>query len=88
MSEDLSTGEPNAAPASAIRTAVEIAIRLGAIALLVGWCLSIIAPFLGIVVWALIIAIASDEPFEWLCARLGGRRQSRGFWPSPAEKAQ
>ncbi|MFO0688805.1 MAG: AI-2E family transporter [Myxococcota bacterium] len=57
-----------------IRNAVEVAIRLGAIALLVGWCLVIVAPFLGIVVWALIIAIALDEPFEALCRRLGGRR--------------
>ena len=58
----------------AIRNALEISIRLGAIAFLVGWCLLIIAPFLGIVVWSLIIAIAVDEPFEWLCERLGGRR--------------
>ncbi len=58
----------------AIRTAVEIAIRLGAIALLVGWCLTIVAPFLGVVVWALIIAIAFDHPFETTCRWLGGRR--------------
>ena len=57
-----------------IRSAVEIAVRLGAIALMVGWCLAIIAPFLGIVAWALIIAIAMDDPFEALCRRLGGRR--------------
>ncbi len=60
--------------APAIRTAVEIAIRLGAIALLVGWCLMIIAPFLGIVVWALIIAIAFDSSFETACGWLGDRR--------------
>lgn len=59
---------------NAIRSAVEIAIRLGAIALLVGWCLMIIAPFLGIVVWALIIAIAVDDGFEKVCAWLDGRR--------------
>ena len=57
-----------------IRDAVEVAIRLGALALLVGWCLVIVAPFLGIVVWALIIAIALDEPFEALVRRLRGRR--------------
>lgn len=71
------TGDAAASPL--IRNAIEISIRLGAIALLVGWCLTIIAPFLGIVVWALIIAIALDEPFEWLCARIGGRRGVAAF---------
>jgi len=65
--------DPSPSP-HAIRSAVEIAIRLGAIALLVGWCLMIIAPFLGIVVWALIIAIAVDDSFEKVCDWLGGRR--------------
>jgi predicted PurR-regulated permease PerM len=71
-------GSSNVASAVAlsqtIRSAVEIAVRLGAIALMVGWCLLIIAPFLGIVAWALIIAIAMDGPFETLCRQLGGRR--------------
>ncbi len=58
----------------AIRSAIEISIRLGAIILLVAACLMIIAPFLGIVVWALIIAIAADGPHEVLTRWLGGRR--------------
>lgn len=62
-----------------IRNALEISIRLGAIVFLVGWCLLIIAPFLGIVIWSLIIAIAVDEPFEWLCEKLGGRRSLAAF---------
>lgn len=74
----MSEGEPQE-PASVVRPAVEVAIRLGAIALLVGWCLVIVAPFVDVVVWGLIIAIASDPPFEWLCARLGGRRTLAGF---------
>ncbi len=65
-------------PFAAVRPAVEVAIRLGAIALLVGWCLLLVAPFLNVVVWALIIAIAADPSFEWLCARLGGRRKLAG----------
>lgn len=66
-------GAPMVSPL-VIRSAVEIAVRLGAIALMVGWCLLIVAPFLGIVAWALIIAIAMDDAFEALCRRLGGRR--------------
>jgi predicted PurR-regulated permease PerM len=64
---------PAASP-QLIRSVVEIAIRLGVIALLVVWCVSIVAPFLGIVVWAFIIAIATEDPFEKLCVHLGGRR--------------
>lgn len=58
----------------ALRTAIEISIRLGTIAILVAACLMIIAPFLGIVVWALIIAVAADGPYERLAGLLGGRR--------------
>ncbi len=74
----MGASEPQPAPTAVspllIRSAVEIAIRLGAIILMVGWCLLIVAPFLGIVAWALIIAIAMDDAFESLCRRLGGRR--------------
>ncbi len=58
----------------AIRTAVEVSIRLGAIALLVFACLTIVAPFVWIVVWALIVAIAADGPHETLSRWFGGRR--------------
>ncbi len=58
----------------AIRMAIEISIRLGAIALLVAACLMIIAPFVSIVIWALIIAIAADGPHEMLTRWVGGRK--------------
>ncbi len=57
-----------------LRNAIEIAIRLGAIALLVLACLVIVAPFMSIIVWALVIAIAADGPHQALSRRLGGRR--------------
>ena len=74
MSELESSPQTSDATSTSIRMAVEIAIRLGVIALLVAWCLIIIAPFLRVVVWALIIAIAFDRPFETVCQSLGGRR--------------
>ncbi len=58
-----------------VRGALEVAIRLGALLLLVVWCLQIVAPFLGIVIWALIIAIAIDSPYQRICNALGGRRK-------------
>lgn len=61
-------------PTHSSRNAIEIFIRLGMIILILGWCLLIVAPFLSIVVWALIIAIAADSPYNRLCAWSGGRR--------------
>ena len=56
------------------RNAMDAAIKIGLIALLVLWCLRIIAPFAIIFFWAAILAIA----FHPLCGRLtsvfGGRR--------------
>jgi predicted PurR-regulated permease PerM len=60
--------------AETMRRATEIAIRLGVLAIVVGWCLQIIAPFVGIVAWGMIIAIASTSPYEFLVRRLGGKR--------------
>jgi predicted PurR-regulated permease PerM len=57
-----------------LRPVLEIAIRLAMIFLIVGWCLYILAPFVGIVVWAIIIAIATHSPYERLSGLLGGRR--------------
>jgi predicted PurR-regulated permease PerM len=79
MSEDGSHGDVGGAGidealAPTIRKAIEVSIRLGAITLLVVACLMIVAPFLTIVAWALIIAIAADGGFETLSRWLGGRR--------------
>jgi len=57
-----------------IQTAIEVSIRLGAIMLLAIACLMIVAPFLTVVAWALIIAIAAEGGFETLSRWLGGRR--------------
>ena len=48
-------------------------IQIGAVALLVLWCYSIVRPFVGIVVWGSIIAIALYPLHVTLTARLGGR---------------
>ena len=48
-------------------------LRLAVLAILVVACLRIIAPFIGALTWAGIIAIAVWPAFLWLAARLGGR---------------
>jgi predicted PurR-regulated permease PerM len=57
-----------------IRTAVEIAIRLSVLAGLAAWCFQIIWPFIGIVVWGLVISVAATDPYERVVEWLGGRR--------------
>jgi predicted PurR-regulated permease PerM len=48
-------------------------VQFGAIVLLLWWCLNIIAPFLNLVVWGIIISVAAYPGHIALTARLGGR---------------
>ena len=52
---------------------VEIIVRLAAIAALTLWCFDIIRPFVGPVLWGVIIAVASSSLFTRLEGWLGGR---------------
>lgn len=52
---------------------IELAIRLGALAVLLLWCFTIIQPFVMIVVWGAIVAIALHPVFAKVSAALGGR---------------
>jgi len=55
--------------------AIEIAIRLGVIFLILAWCLQILSPFIGVVAWGAIIAVAIYKPFLKLVEKLGGRKK-------------
>jgi predicted PurR-regulated permease PerM len=57
----------------ALAHATDVAIRLGALALLIGWCAVIVAPFLLAIAWGCIIAVALYGPFLVLSQWLGGR---------------
>lgn len=52
---------------------MDLMIRVGLVAILVVVCLRIIAPFGGVVLWALILAIALYPVHQSLARRLGGR---------------
>lgn len=56
-----------------LRLATEITIRLGALALLIGWCGVILFPFLLPLAWGAILAVALHGPFQLLSNRLGNR---------------
>jgi predicted PurR-regulated permease PerM len=51
-------------------------LQIGALLLLLFWCFSIVRPFIGIVVWALVIAVAIYPMHMSLAAKLGGREKT------------
>src|SRR5262249_60487138 len=54
---------------------IEVAIRLGALALLLYWSLILISPFISIAIWSAVLTVALYPVFEWISLRLGGRRR-------------
>ena len=60
---------------SFIANAMASFIQIGAVVVLLAWCFSIIRPFLGIVIWGVIVAIASYPLHLSLTGRLGGREK-------------
>jgi predicted PurR-regulated permease PerM len=51
-------------------------LQIGALLVLLLWCFNIVKPFLGIIIWAIIIAVAVYPLHESLTARLGGREKT------------
>jgi len=60
---------------TAVSQAIEISIRLGLIFVIVAWCLKILMPFVSVIVWGAIIAIAVYKPFLSLMGKMGGREK-------------
>ena len=58
-----------------LREATEVAIPLVLVVLLVVACLWILGPFLEIVLWSIILAMAGEGPYERSVTALGGRRK-------------
>jgi len=61
-----------------MRKATEVAIRLFLVAALSWWCFLIFRPFLMLVVWGIVIAVALSPIFYRLESLLGGRRKLAG----------
>ncbi len=64
---------------SYISKAVELIIRISVLILIVGWCFLIMAPFLSLMIWAVVIAIASYPIFNTLKRKFGGRGKLAAF---------
>ncbi|MBY8974325.1 AI-2E family transporter [Rhodobacteraceae bacterium NNCM2] len=51
--------------------AIDIAIRLVLLGLLIGWSLTIVAPFAAVVLWAVVLTVALYPVYDWLKRKLG-----------------
>mgnify|MGYP006273725491 CR=1 FL=1 len=60
---------------SMLRTAVEVAINLLLIFVILIWCFNILKPFISVIAWAAVIAIAMYKPFRKLLFFVGGKRK-------------
>ena len=60
---------------SFLKNTLESAIRIGVLFILIGWCFKIIEPFLGIMMWGIIIAVTMYPLHVGVTARLGGRKK-------------
>ena len=58
---------------SYMELAIDIAIRIGVLALLIAWCFQILRPFITPVIWGTIIAIALYPVCRKLSNLLGNR---------------
>ena len=56
-----------------VKSIIEAGIRLGLLFLLAAFALKVLAPFINLVLWATIIAVAVYPLFQWLTKKLGGR---------------
>jgi predicted PurR-regulated permease PerM len=56
-----------------IARAIEVTINIGLVILLLYWCFKIVQPFIEIILWGIIIAVAIHPSYERLKSALGGR---------------
>src|SRR3954466_15591127 len=52
---------------------IQVALRLGLLAFLVYWSFVLVRPFIPILVWSMVLAVALYPAYTWLAGKLGGR---------------
>lgn len=80
---DMATDETNAGSATMAdmtvqlsivsRATIDTVLRVGAVLLLLVWCFVLVRPFIAVVVWGIIIAVAVHPMFLRLRSLMGGR---------------
>ena len=63
----------NSSLQKSISTSVEITIRLIFLFILIAWCLSILLPFISIVLWSVIIAVSVEPIYTAINNKLGSK---------------
>ena len=71
----MSDHNPSSEQKTFVSNSLAAAIQIGLLFLLAAWCLKIVMPFLGIVAWAAIIAVALYPVHGKLSGVLGGREK-------------
>lgn len=54
---------------------IETAIRIAALGLLLYWALILVRPFISVIIWSVVLAVALYPIFEWTARALGDRRR-------------
>src|SRR2546421_5406222 len=52
---------------------IQLAIRLGLLAFLLYWSFILVRPFIPILAWSVVLAVALYPPYGWLAEHLGDR---------------
>ena len=71
----MSSLENRQPPGKSTASVFDITIQLGLVALLLVWCFLILKPFIVLVLWAVVLAVAIYPLFVKLTDALGGRRK-------------
>jgi len=71
----MSTSERPRADKTFMASAMASFIQISAVVILAWWCFSIIQPFIGVVLWGVIISVAAFPLHQNLVRRLGGREK-------------
>src|ERR1700750_2914935 len=66
---------------------IQIALRLGLLAALILWCFVLVRPFIGILAWSVVLAVALYPVYAWLSGHLG-RCSSGPCGPLPPRRNQ
>jgi len=71
----MTNSEAAAADRNFQKNAMASFIQIGALVVLIVWCFQIIAPFISVILWGMLIAVALYPVHSLLAARFGGREK-------------
>jgi predicted PurR-regulated permease PerM len=60
-------------------TLIDLAIKVTVLAILIYFSLVLLSPFITIVIWSAVLAVALYPAYEWLSQKLGNRRRLAAF---------